>query len=157
MTLSITIKKVNELTGNINLFIDTVYNNFRHLENVEGIEHSIFHIRKLLDDFVGYFLICEKNKKILGYLIGRYQTLQDGRYVFFINYVFVAKKYRNHGIGTKLLNYSVSNCERNGTKFIVLISNVNNINWYLKNAFQEDKMIRSQLESDYIPMIRFIF
>ena len=38
-----------------------------------------------------------------GYLLGEKETLPDGRYVFFIIYLYVSKKYRNNKIGSELL------------------------------------------------------
>ena len=131
---------------NIASFSQIVSNNFLYLKEVIGLNHNIEEINRLLnsDSFMGYFIYKDsiETKNLVGYLIGEYISLNDGRYVYFINYFYMSSKHRSKGLGTQLMNYCIKQCtEKKGIKFIMLYCNSENntiVNYYKKFGFIKD-------------------
>jgi len=63
-----------------------------------------------------YFLVAEENGKIVGCLFG--EPLKGKLAILW--YFAVDKKFRNKGIGTKLLSRFEANCKKDGDRWIIL-------------------------------------
>ena len=59
-------------------------------------------------------IICfdDNYKYILGYLLGYYIILNDGRHVFYISYIFVSHFMRNKHIGSNLIDLCISHSKK---------------------------------------------
>ena len=104
--------------------VPVLYNNFLYLTKFPELMHTQDEIYKLLtsDKLLGYLVYhqTEKSKKLIGYMFGEFKNLNDGRYVFYISYIYVMDNYRNKKIGTQLMIKLVNYCKQNSVKFIVL-------------------------------------
>ena len=78
-------------------------------------------------------------EKMIGF-IWFYKIKKD---IFHINYFYVFEKYRNNGIGQKLLEKVYEEAKKQNVKIIELLVDVNNIKaekMYKKNGFKEQKI-----------------
>ena len=78
-------------------------------------------------------LVYNIHHKLIAYLIGEIIKLDNGKMVFFINYLYVIQKYRNLGIGSKLLNIVINKVKQWKINGIMLL--YNSTNDYLTNFF----------------------
>ena len=92
------------------IFTDIVFDNFHHLNNVPHLHHTKAEIKKVLmsKKFLGLF-VFNSESKIIGYLIGEFMTLNDGRKIYYVSYFYVVTKYRKLGIGSHLINAIINN------------------------------------------------
>lgn len=126
--------------------INAVYNNFIHLKEFPSLQHNKEEIRKMLnrEEFYG-LLIYSSKKKLIAYLLGEKMKLNDGRYVYYISYIYVIKEYRSQGIGKRLLKKVINKCKNNfGISFILLTCENENIKarqFYAKQGFVLEKFL----------------
>lgn len=143
--MNLTVKEVKRLK-NPNSLADTIYNNFIYLSDVPQLQHNKQEISRLLTcDEMDGLLVFHENK-LIAYLIGEIKVIQDGRYVYYISYVYVTPNFRKHKIGTKLLYLIENKCSKMGVKFILLTCDSNDkpaFNFYLKNRFVHDPVLKS--------------
>ena len=130
---------------NIDRLAKIIFLNFMELQNQPDIEFSYESIVEILasPDLIGWFLM-DNNDKIVGYLIGSIQNLNDGRQVFFIHYFYIIQKYRKFGLGTRMLLMAIEHASNLNIKFVMLISRIKSIGWnlYLKYGFIDDPIIK---------------
>lgn len=141
----LTVKNVTHLQ-NPNSLVNTIYNNFIYLANTPQLQHNKQEILRLLTDENLFGLLVFNKDKLVGYLIGETKTLADGRYVYYISYVYVAKEYRKHKIGTQLLQILIKKCHELGVQFILLTCDIKDemaYKFYLKNKFVDDPILKS--------------
>lgn len=121
-----------------------IFFNFIELQNEPDINFSFQDIKNILisPDLIGWFLMDNENK-IIGYLIGVIKHLGDGRVVYYISYFYIIQKYRNYGLGTKMLLIAIDHVTKLNIKFVMLISKVHSKAWnmYIKYGFLEDPVI----------------
>ena len=130
-------------------FANTIYNNFKYLASVPQLQHSIGEITRLLTDpnFFGITATtnCTNNtNKIVGYLVGKLENLDDGRYVCYISYIYVAQKYRNLKVGSYMINRIIQMCANKGIQFLMLTCDTTDekvYKFYLKRGFVKDPII----------------
>lgn len=125
-----------ERIDNVEKLSSIIFTNFIDLQYQGGVEFTIDSIKNSLTSsgLLGWFLINGDNK-IIGYVIGDRQNLKDGRYVYYISYFFIIPKYRNHGLGKKMLINCMKYIESINIKFVLLTSEINT------NAFKLYKSI----------------
>lgn len=102
-----------------------IFLNFIELQNQVGISFSINEISRLLNSskLIGWFLL-DDNNTIIGYIVGETRTLDDGRYVYYINYFYIVPRYREKGIGKDMLMKCINEIATQNIKFIMLMSNI---------------------------------
>jgi ribosomal protein S18 acetylase RimI-like enzyme len=130
---------------NVNPFIDLIYNNFINLSKYPSLKHTKHDINKLLKSpgMRGY-VTTVKNNKLLGYLIGEVIQLADRRKVFYISYLYIAKRFRNKKIGSKLMDTVISTF-RSKYDGIMLTCDTDDLKvfeFYQKKGFMLDLMLR---------------
>ena len=142
----ITFKISRSFKENIITFAKVVYSNFIDIKDDDIFNHTPGTVVDLLQSdkliaIIGY----NKDGKVISYLLGEKETLPDGRYVFFIIYLYVSKKYRNNKIGSELLrrlhNYLLF--EVGGIRYIMALTDKRSqsvIYFYWKNNFKKDYM-----------------
>jgi ribosomal protein S18 acetylase RimI-like enzyme len=144
---------------NIDRLSKIIFFNFIELQNQPNIEFSIKDIASTLVDesVVGWFLLDNSNK-IIGYLIGTIKDIGDGRVVYYISYFYIIQKYRNNGLGTKMLLIALDHATKSNIKFVMLISRINSKAWnmYLKFGFIEDPIIKLN-NRDYKTLLYYCF
>jgi ribosomal protein S18 acetylase RimI-like enzyme len=125
-----------ERIDNVEKLSSIIFTNFIDLQYQGGVEFTIDSIKNNLTSsgLLGWFLVNGDNK-IIGYVIGDRQNLKDGRYVYYISYFFIIPKYRNHGLGKKMLINCMKYIESINIKFVLLTSEINT------NAFKLYKSI----------------
>jgi ribosomal protein S18 acetylase RimI-like enzyme len=131
---------------NLELFVKSVYHNFYDIAHIPKLKHNPDEIKRLLlsKNFRG--LIISLNKKIIGYLLGELHYLADGRFVFFINYLYVAKEFRKHGLGSRLMDNISVLSKKIKVENIVLNCDTNKkhiYDFYLKRGFMPDMSLRT--------------
>ncbi len=134
-----------ERVNNVDKLANIVFTNFIDLQYQSGIEFTIDSIKDNISSngLLGWFLI-DNDGKIIGYIIGDKQNLRDGRYVFYLSYFFIVPKYRNHGLGKKMLQNCMEYIEKINIQFILLTSeiNTNAFRMYKNLGFIYDPIIK---------------
>ena len=140
------IKKFKRFANPV-VFCDIIYNNFRHLPSKQ---HNIGEIRRLLMDqhFIGFGLY--DGELIVGYIVGEFKMLGDGRHCLYISYLFIGKMFRKRGLSTLLLNEMVKYCRGNECKFIVLSCGDELVGYYKKYGFMIDKFVEDKYDGQQI-------
>jgi ribosomal protein S18 acetylase RimI-like enzyme len=122
---------------NLELFIDTIFNNFIDLYNFPYLKHNKTEILKLLSSNNFYGFLVFHGNIIIGYLLGEVINLNN-QFVFFINYLFIAPTFRNNKLGTQLINIAKQYVIMNDFDAIAQLCDINNqniINFYEKLGF----------------------
>ncbi len=129
-TINMKIEKFTSLK-NTDRLSKIIFLNFIELQNQIGISFSINEISRLLNSskLIGWFLL-DDNNTIIGYIVGETRTLDDGRYVYYINYFYIVPRYRAKGIGKDMLMKCINEIATQNIKFIMLMSNIDS------NAFK---------------------
>jgi ribosomal protein S18 acetylase RimI-like enzyme len=125
-------------TNDLDRFINIIYNNFINLTKYPSLNHTKISIIELLtsDSFYGN-LIYDDNNIIIGYLLGEYK-FYDNKNVYFINYIYIAKPFRNMKYGKLLIEKTKEMMNKNKLDGILLIcdlQNKYNVNFYNKLGF----------------------
>jgi ribosomal protein S18 acetylase RimI-like enzyme len=119
---SISINVIRKIQ-NPDSFIKIVYNNFNYLDD-PNLNHNIGEIKRIIlsDTFLGLLLYDKMSKpaKIIGYLVGEFKQLDDGRYIYYITYMFVAKQYRMKNLGSMMMYKIINVCKEHKIKYILL-------------------------------------
>jgi ribosomal protein S18 acetylase RimI-like enzyme len=129
---------IKNITGgfkeSVKVFSYTIYRNFDYYKQDQNMHHTLEDISKLLKSKDMYcLLVYNINHKLIAYLIGEIIKLDNGKMVFFINYLYVIEKYRNLGIGSKLLNIIIKRVQNWKIHGIMLL--VDSTNDYLNTFF----------------------
>ncbi len=118
-----------------------VVRNITHGTNNNFIEPDIK--RNSIYDSNHYWLIAKTDGKIVGYT---HSHLLSNNEAIIVS-LFVLPDFQGFGIGTKLINLSMSWFRRRKVKMVrlrVVESNRNAINFYKRNLFAENKSIESK-------------
>ena len=130
-----------------------IFFNFSYLKNEDGIDFSIDSIKRVLKSItmVGYFLLNDDDS-ICGYLIADLRTLPDGRFVLYISYLYIIEKYRQKGLGTKMILKIFEYAKNNNVPYIMLVTNINkpSFNFYKKFGFKQDPIIKINNNNYYV-------
>ena len=122
-----------------------IFLNFIHLQNQPDINFSIDDIKATTSspNQLGWFLIDSSNK-IIGYMIGETKELPDGRYIYYLSYFYLVKKYRSKGLGLRMMLNCISYIASINIKFIVLISEVKSkaFKLYKQLGFGDDPVLK---------------
>ena len=84
-----------------------------------------------------------KKQGILGYIIGEYMILDDGRKAYYISYIYVIKPYRHKKIGSKLLDFAIQHSKYNNILLTFDTKNPVLMKFYTSKGFQPDWVHRS--------------
>lgn len=130
-----------------------IYKNFIHIADNPILMHNYKEIKNILSsNDVQFYLYFYKNK-ILGYLVGTIMKLSDGRRVFYITYIYVAKDARQFGIGNKLLNFAkrcAANMYLDGIMLTCDTENKKVYSWYTRHGFMLDMQLRKYERYDVL-------
>jgi ribosomal protein S18 acetylase RimI-like enzyme len=110
---------------NIERLSKIIFLNFIDLQNQPEIVFNIDDIINTLssDGLLGWFLL-DDNGKIIGYIVGEKKELTDGRYVYYISYFYLIRKYRSMGLGLGMMLECIKYISSINIPFIMLISNI---------------------------------
>jgi len=144
-------------TNNINILIDTIYNNFPDLKNNKNVKHNKGYINSLLNSENTYSIfIYNTDKNIIGYMIGEFIDIEN-RKVFFISYLCVAKRYRKNKIGSLILNDLLKTANLwNDVRTLMLSCNKKKrflYDFYLKRGFLDDPQFRNYTDNEILSRI----
>jgi len=121
MLYKIIIQKFNNKNfKNIQDLTDVIYNNFIYLNQFPELIHNKNEIQRLLKSSTKSCYLATYKNKLIGYLIGEYKFLHDGKYAFFISYIYVISPFRSKNIGKFLMNKIIHECKQKNIKFIAL-------------------------------------
>lgn len=153
---NITIKEINYsffMNSNIYPFADIIYQNFIELSFDPKLKHNKEELLRLLKSpQMGGFIVFD-GTKVIGYLIGELITLADGRYVYFINYIYTGPKYRSQGVGSKLMNLATGFASGKRCDNVVLICDTEDhkvFDFYAKRGFMLDIVLRRYEQHDVL-------
>jgi len=134
-------------------FANVIYLNFINLTKYPKLNHNKKELSRLLTSSnTRIYLLLHKNK-IASYLVGEFINLDDGRLVFFINYIFTSKLFRDSGLGSTLIKHSIGVAVKNKCDGIMLICDVENEkinNFYLMRGFMPDVVLRRYDKHDVL-------
>jgi GNAT superfamily N-acetyltransferase len=134
-------------------FVNIVYENFNDIANIPKLNHTHKQIKKILSSDNSHSIIIIHNKQIIGYLLGETHILQDGRHIYFINYLYVAKKFRNKNLASSMMSKIKIWCRNKKINFIMLNCDTNNkkvYDFYLKRGFMPDLNLRTYNRYDVL-------
>lgn len=148
---------VREVSGedlrkiSIDNLVYTIYNNFIELAKYPDLKHNPSEIKRLLtsSNMLAFFLY--NGHKLFGYAITELMRLNDGRFVLYISYLYIAKKYRKHGFGSNLLKQAINKAKAFRTDAVILTcdtQNENVINFYMMHGFMYDPYLRKHNRHD---------
>jgi ribosomal protein S18 acetylase RimI-like enzyme len=151
--------KIERVTSlrNIERLAKIIFLNFIELENQPDIQFSMEDIKSTLSSSsLIAWLLLDDDSKIVGYLIGTAKELGDGRYVYFLSYFYIIKKYRGSGLGKRMLLICMDYIAKANIKFVLLISRISSpaYNLYLKLGFLSDPVITLK-NNDYKLLIYY--
>lgn len=145
--MSIVIINKNKLkSSSLTLLTDTIYNNFIELKNVSNLSHTKSAILETLTSKYPQVYFIMVNNKIAAYLIGQIMTLNDGRTVLYITYLYTAEQFRGSGYASKLLETAESVADENRLSGIMLTcdsENTQTYDFYSKRGFMPDLNLRT--------------
>jgi GNAT superfamily N-acetyltransferase len=128
------------------VFSYTIYRNFDYYKDDPVMHHTIDDIHKLLKSKDMYCLLVYNTlHQLIAYLIGEIIKLDNGEMVFFINYLYVIHKYRNLGIGSKLLNLVINKVKQWKINGLMLLYNSTSdflTNFFANRNFYIDEKYR---------------
>jgi len=143
---------------NIDRLVKIIYVNFMDLQNQPDINFTIEDITSTLSssNFLGWLLLNDSGT-IVGYMIGQLKDVGDGRYVYFLSYFYIIKKYRGSGLGSKMMLNMISYIKSINVKFIMLISSIfsDAFRLYGKLGFVPDPIIKIN-NSSYTVLIYYV-
>ncbi len=138
------LQRVEQLK-NIERFSKIIYINFLELQNQPDINFSIDDINSTLSSsgFLGWLLLKDDGT-IVGYMVGELKDIGDGRFVYYLSYFYIVKKYRAKGLGFKMLLNCIEYIKSINVKYIMLISNIfsDAFRLYSKLGFVPDPIIK---------------
>ena len=132
----------NDLTN----FINTIYMNFEHLKYFPSLKHTKEEIESTLKSKNSQIYLILINNKIGAYLIGDILTLDDGRKVLFVTYLFTSKLFRKRGYGTKLMEIAENKSKMFNLDGVMLMCDTENkqvYNFYLTRGYMSDLILRN--------------
>jgi ribosomal protein S18 acetylase RimI-like enzyme len=138
---------------NLNMLVKTIYKNFLYLSKKSELKHNKDEIMRLLKSSktISYFLY--NGNTIIGYVIGEVMRLNDGRLVLYISYIYIAKKYRNKGLGSTLLKQITFKAKELHLDAVLLTRDTNDkrvYEFYLQKGFTYDPYLRRYSRYDVL-------
>ena len=135
-------------------FADMIYSHFIDISNIQELSHSRKSIKEILESDELHLLLLFNNQSILvGYLVSQVKLVPDGRYVLYINYIYIKPEYRSSGYGHSMIKYQVQFCKKNDIKFIMLTFDTNDIKlskFYKGNGFERDEFITTNFNGHQV-------
>lgn len=131
--------------GTLKNFIATIYNNFIELTNYPQLKHTPEELYRLLTSPNMIMYTIAKDNVMIAYVVGELMHLDDQRYVLFINYLYVGKKYRRNGLGSILMNKMIGYAGFKSMDAVTLICDTEDskvLNFYLNKGFMYDPFLR---------------
>jgi len=142
--------KINKKT---NLFEKTIYKNFIHLAQHSELKHTEDEIHRLMTSQNLQLYLYVLNNKIIAYLIGEIMTLNDGRTVLYITYIYTGSKYRGKGYGSKLMDTAEDIGRQKKADGILLTCDTEDrkvFDFYSKRGFMLDFKLRQYTKYDVL-------
>lgn len=136
---------------NFDLFAKVILKNFIHLEKYVELEHNIETIKETLYKNTRLIILCIVDNKLVGYIVGYYIKLNDGRNVLYISYLYVAKHMRKNGLGTLMLNIAKNEANKKNIDGIMLTCDTEDIkimNFYESKGYFKDFQLRRYSKYD---------
>jgi GNAT superfamily N-acetyltransferase len=129
-----------------------IYMNFIHLANTPHLMHKLDEIQLLINSSSTQLFVYLYDNKIIGYAIGEHKILNDGRQVFFLTYLYTAKKFRSKGIASKLLQHVENVVRQSNMSYVMLICNTKApvLQWYSKRQYMLDLQLRRYEQYDVL-------
>ena len=133
-------------SSDLSFFTNVIYTNFGGLSEYPQLKHTKEEILKLLKSDNAIVCLYMVNKKLAAYMTGEIIILNDGRKVFYVAYIFTGEKFRNKGIGSKLMNVVDTITNKQMLAGIMLTCNSEDkkiYDFYLKKGFMPDLILRT--------------
>lgn len=141
--------------GALKNFIATIYNNFIELTNYPQLKHTPEELYRLLTSPNMIMYTIAKDNVMIAYVVGELMHLDDQRYVLFINYLYVGKKYRRNGLGSILMNKMIGYAAFKSMDAVTLICDTEDskvLNFYLNKGFMYDPFLRRYDKYDVLTL-----
>jgi len=130
-----------------------IYNNFIQFSSNPNIKHSVADIEKILHCDTCQFYIIVKNNGIIAYLLGEIIDVNDGRFVFYIDYLYTVPSFRKKGLGNSLMNLAEKISYEKKLDGILLTCDTENkevFQFYTKLGFLPDLHLRKYERHDIL-------
>lgn len=106
----------------------------------------------ILDPKIGIILVAKDDEKILGMINLLFtESTALGSKVAILEDMVVLSKSRSEGVGSKLMDYAISEAKKEGCKRITLLTDIKNTkaqSFYQKKGFVKSKMMPYRLLLD---------
>jgi len=136
-------------------FVATIYNNFIDLTYYPILKHTPDEIYRLLTSPNLVMYTMSRNNIMIAYVVGELMRLDDGRYVLFVNYIYIGKKYRRQGLGSILMNKIIDFAKMRSMDCVTLICDTedqNVLNFYMEKGFMYDQFLRRYDKYDVLSL-----
>lgn len=154
---------INKLSNDeIERFANIIYKNFIELASIPELKHNVQEISNIFKEKTFYGLMLMKDNKIIGYIIGKNIDLDDGRNIYYVDYIYINKANRDYGYGTKLMDMVEQKALKERLKGVMLICDTDNklvYNFYTRRGYLPDSVLRryGQHEVMFKPTYPFQF
>jgi len=140
------VSKNNIISNDLTNFVSTIYMNFEHLTQFPNLKHTKKDIESTLKSENSQIYLIIVNNKIGAYLIGNILTLDDGRKVLFVAYLFTSKLFRRRGFATKLMELVENKAKLYNLDGVMLMCDTENqkvYDFYLSRGYMSDLILRN--------------
>jgi len=132
--------------------VDVIFTNFEYLSNNTELKHNKTELYRLVTSpSAKIYFILDDTKRVMAYLVGEIMTLNDGRLVFYVSYLYTASMYRNKGVASMLMAYVDVYAKKmlyDGVMLTTDTSNVSLMHFYESRGFVRDVLLRRYARYD---------
>lgn len=132
-------------------FVEMIYQNFIDLSDYPELKHNREELTRLVSSENAKIALIIVENKIAAYLVGETIDLVDGRRVFYVSYIFTAKKFRKQGFGSQLMEYVEELSKKFNYDGVLLTCDTENQNvydFYLIRGYMPDLVLRKYNQHD---------
>lgn len=149
----ISLEQTNINPKYVDIFSMLVFGHFKYLDKIPELGHSVENIKNILKSFGKVLFFLFANNFLIGYVIAENKSIQDGRFVCYIDYIYVSEQFRSKNYGQKMLNSVINYCKKNSIKFLMLTFDTKDVRlnkFYKKNNFTRDNFIKTDIDGNQV-------
>jgi ribosomal protein S18 acetylase RimI-like enzyme len=129
-----------------------IYHNFLYLKDIQELDHNKNAITNLLTNNTNFYFLFGNNI-LIGYLIYELKSLQDGRFICYVDYIYISDKYRSKNYGSTMMEALIKYCRDNDIKFMMLTFDTNNkklLKFYKQKGFKRDDILQTDFDGNQV-------
>ena len=131
--------------------VETIYDNFKHLAAYPNLKHTRKDITDAINEKEALLLLiinkdANNKKRIVAYLLANVMSLNDGRKVLYILYIYTSPEFRNKGFASILMNKIFERTNDYNLDGVLLTCDSEDsfiMDFYAKKGFMQDLYLRT--------------